>query len=164
MSQPASKPARHRAHEPWNGFTLIEILLVVAILAVVAVFAAVSLRNYGKNLELEETANAIRTDLKTARAKAMAGESGMKWGVHFVNSSSGYYELFSTPDTYANASTTTSTVTYVLGTIQFTDPAAASTKDIIFDKITGMPASSSVTVAFEGTSKTISVSSIGNIH
>lgn len=147
-----------------KGFSLLELLLVVAILAIAAVMSVGYYRNYVKSVELESAAKLIAADLRTARSKAMLGDGSLKWGVNFVNSSTDYHELFSTPTDYQNASTSVQTTTYLLSGINFTVPPSASATNVIFNKITGAAASTSVTISFENNSQNINVSANGTIY
>lgn len=149
------------------GFTLLELLLVIGILAVVAVAGVGYYRNSVKNIELDSTAKNIAETLRDARSRAMAGQSSYNWGVNFVNSSTPntyYYELFSTPTNYNDASTTIDSAFYLPGTITFSSPAAGATTTIVFNKITGTTATTSITISFEGTTTTISVTPVGNVY
>lgn len=105
-------------------------------------------------------------DLKQAQAKAMAGEEGRKWGVHFINNSEDYYEIFSTPTNYDDASKTIETTLYLSASISFTAPIASASSTVIFDKIKGITAGTSIIVvsSISGGTKTITVTAGGSIY
>lgn len=148
-----------------NGFSLFEVLLAMGIIAVLGVVSTGYYRNYVKNVEFDSTAKTIIYDLKHAQSKAMAGEDDKKWGVHFVNGASDdYYELFSTSVDYGDSSTTVKDTIYLSSAIVFTSPAEGATTDIIFDKIQGTSSASSVSLSFEGSSSTITVTAAGGIY
>lgn len=147
-----------------NGFTLLELLLVISIIAIVTSIGAGYYRNYVKNVEFDTVAKSIIFDLKSAQAKAMAGEDNLKWGIHFVNGASDYYEIFSTLTDYSDPSKTVTLTSYLSGTVVFSSPAEGFASDIIFNKISGSTASSSVVIAFEGNNRTINVTAVGNIY
>jgi prepilin-type N-terminal cleavage/methylation domain-containing protein len=147
-----------------RGFTLLEILLTLAILVILSVAGVGGYRTYGKNVEVTSLTQSISSELRLMQAKSMAGESGLKWGIHFVNSTNDYYELFSTPTTYASASTTINATTTFPRSVSFSDPTSGQSKDIIFDKITGVTTATSVTVISEDITKTIQVSAFGIIE
>lgn len=146
------------------GLTLLEVLIVVAILSVLAFTGFGLYRNFAKSSELDLLAKGIVFDLKSAQAKSMAGEDGLKWGIHFVNGSSDYYELFSTPADYTSASTTIGLVVYLPGAAYFVEPTTSST--IIFGKIRGTVATATtVSVSSsEGDIKTVTVTPVGNVY
>lgn len=147
-----------------KGFSLLEMIMVMSIISVVAVLATGQFRNFIKNIELKTAASGIISELKSARAKAMAGEDSLRWGIHFVNDADDYYELFSTPSDYVSASTTVKTTTFLPGLVIFTDPAESGTKDMIFSQVTGTSTTASVTVFFENNTRTVTTTAIGNIY
>lgn len=147
-----------------KGFTLFELLLVIAIIAIIATVGSGYYRNYVKSVEFDTAAKAIIFDLKNAQAKAMASEDNVKWGIHFVNGSSDYYELFSTPSDYSDPAKSVKLATYLSGTIFFASPTEGFNSNIIFNKISGTSSSSSVIISFEESSKTINVTAVGNIY
>ncbi len=159
---------RYSLHSKFSqkGLTLLEVLISIGVLAVLAVAGVSYLRNTVQSANLDSTAKNIISTLRDARSRAIAGESAMHWGVNFVNSSTAgyYYELFSTPSTYSSASTTVDSTYYLPGTIIFSSPASGATTTIIFNKITGITATSSVTIKLENTTATISISPVGTVY
>ncbi len=141
------------------GFTFLELMIVISIVAIIGASGVAFYSNYNKTVELNSVVSTIVSDLKQSQAKAMSGVGGLKWGIHFVNGSNDYYELFSTATDYS-ASTKVSTI-YLPSVVVFTDPA--TTRDVIFDKISGGTTGTSIIVNSSGVSKTISVSSVGSI-
>lgn len=144
-----------------HGFSLLELLIVIAIMAVLAAAGAGFYRGAVKNMELQTASKMIASDLRQMRAKSMIGEGGYKWGARFVKDTGGdYYLLFSTDGIN---STTTATTTLSLG-ITFSDPASGY-KEIIFNKISGsIPAATTTSITQEGATATTTVSSIGTIY
>ena len=142
------------------GFSLLELLLGLAILGLLAVFALGSYRNYAKGVELDFAAKNIAYDLRNARAKAMAGEGRFNWGIHFVNSASDYYEIFSSLTNYADGSKVIQSTNYLPTTITFSFPASSSTFDVIFSKIFATTTTSTISIVSEDITKNISVSSL----
>lgn len=146
-----------------KGFTLLELLIVIGILAIISVAGVASYRSFGVNVKIDGVVKVMASDLRQAQANAMIGKNGFKWGVHIVNSANDYYEIFSTPDVYANASTTVdATTTLPLG-ITFSDPVSSASKDIIFSKISGTTTATSTTLVSENLTKIINISAIGTI-
>lgn len=151
-------------HNPRQGFSLIEILIVVSILAVVGLMATGFYRNFVKNIELESVNKTLVFDLKDARSRAINGEDDLKWGIHLVNDNNDYYELFSTPADYVSPSTTVKNTVYLPGTIIFTNPPSASSTDVIFNKITATTTAKNINIFFENATKTITITGEGNIY
>lgn len=146
-----------------RAFSLLELLIVVAILAIIGAIGSGFYVSYGKNISIKSTAQTILFDLKNAQSKSMAGVDGYKWGIRFVNSTTDYYEIFSTPTDYSAATSFLPRV-YLTDSISFSDPATSSTKDIIFNKISGGTSDSTITINTSTASKTVNISSIGNIY
>jgi len=146
---------------PQKSFTILELLIVIAIMAILGTAGVSVYRNYVKSVELESTAKVIISDLKSIRSKAMTGEDNLKWGIRFINSTNDYYELFSTPTDYGGASVKTST--FLPKAVAFSTPGEGTNLDIIFSKISGTTNSTSVIISSEGKTRTINVTSQGNI-
>lgn len=150
-----------------RGFSLLELLMVIAILALLAGVGSTFYRGFVKSVELQSISKTMAEDFRYARSRAMIGEGGYKYGAHVVNTSGGsqYYLLFSTPSNYADASTTIMSTTTLSTGLTFSDPVSGSSKDIIFSKISGNPtASTTVVIVSEGKYSTTTISSIGTVY
>lgn len=147
-----------------RAFTLLEVLIVVAILGILGGAGVGYYRNTAKNIEITSASRVVEANLKTVRGKAMNGESEMRWGVHFVNGSSDYYELFSTPTNYADPAMLVEASVYLPGGITFSDPVESGTKDVIFSRVAGTTTATSITLASQTESSVVSVSSVGTVY
>jgi type IV fimbrial biogenesis protein FimT len=150
-----------------RGFTLLELLMVIALLSVLGVAGFAYFGGSARQAELSSTAKNIAETLRDARSRALTGQSGMHWGVHFVNSSTAgmyYYELFPATSTYLGATNVVETIFYLPGGISFTSPAVGASTTIFFNKITGMTTTSSVTIASQTATATISVTPVGTVY
>jgi len=147
-----------------RGFTLLEIVLVMGILAILASVSFGFYRNFARSIELESTSTTLIADLKSAQAKSMAGTDNRKWGIHIVNGTSDYYELFSTPSTYSDPTASVSETVYLPGSIQFSSPTEGNTRDVLFTKITGAATAASVSLIFQATTRDITIKSVGTIY
>ncbi len=144
-----------------RGFTLLEILIVVAILAVVATIGTGIYRNLAKRIEFDEAKAVFISDIKLARASAMSGESALPWGIHIENSTDDTYAIFSGVS-YASG-TVDATTTLPIG-VSWTSPSEGSSTDILFSRITGTTTPATVTMTSEGVSQTITVTAVGHIY
>lgn len=149
-----------------RGFSMLELLIVMALVVTLATIGSGMYRNFGKSVELSSTAQEIAADLRHMQSKAMVGEGGFKWGGHFVNGApDDYYVLFSTSGTtYADGTTVSIATTTLSKTISFSDPADSTSKDIIFNKISGTTTVATISVTSEGLIQTVNISSVGTIY
>jgi prepilin-type N-terminal cleavage/methylation domain-containing protein len=146
------------------GFSLLELLLVVAVLAILGSVGSAYYFNVIKNIEMNTTAAGVISDLNHAQSSAMAGEGGVRWGVHFVNGTDDLYQLFSTPTDFASASTTIASVVYLPQQVVFSDPVEGSVRDVLFERIAGITASTTITLASSDSTRIITVPAIGNAY
>lgn len=65
-----------------KGFTVLEILLGVAILILVTAIVIISFSKMNENKALEKSADLIATILDEARSKSLSGEDASVYGVH----------------------------------------------------------------------------------
>lgn len=151
-----------------KGFTLIELILTIAILAILSGIAFNIYSNFQLNVKADEEINKIKSVLREAQAKAMSGENSASWGVRFFHPASGsqYYELF-WGNSYAVGTTTESY--FLQSGVDFVSPASEENLDVIFVKRTGGSASSSAITVSVKTSvsditKSVSVTPKGLIE
>lgn len=151
-----------------KAFTLIELVLAIAILGILGGITFNIYSNFQLDVKIDEEANRIKYVLRQAQSKAINGENSASWGVRFVYPAvgDGYYDFF-----WGNSYLTgTTTDRYFLPTgVIFTNPPSGSDLDIIFNKRTGESASSSaitvsIKTAVSEITKNISVSIKGLIE
>jgi prepilin-type N-terminal cleavage/methylation domain-containing protein len=147
-----------------QGFTLLEVLLVVSLLAMIAGFSIGIYDNYGRNMELSSAGKNIVYDLRQMRSNAAAGVDQRNWGIHLVNGTVDYYEIFSTPTNYADAGKTIISTEYLPGTVRFTKPTESANLDFVFSNISGDTTADFFTIDSLGNSKTINVTTSGTIY
>ncbi len=147
-----------------NGFTLLELMLVIGILVIIATISRDFYGSFVPGAQLEDNAKTIIYDLRNTRDKAMNGQDSRLWGIHFVNGASDYYEIFSTPTDYSDATKTILVTNYLRNGIIFSSPAEGNNLDIIFNQISGQVASSSVTIKTGSLERTIFVKEQGLIN
>ena len=73
-----------------NAFTLVELLVVIAVMAIVGVFTLANYRSFGEDQNLKSASLDIQSLLKQAQTNATAnvicnGEFGAGWQVEFAN-------------------------------------------------------------------------------
>lgn len=75
-----------------TGFTIIEILVAIAIVLIITLITIFSLTTLNKQVEIDSVGQNILSTLRIARSKTLASESETTYGVHFETSK---YVLFS---------------------------------------------------------------------
>ena len=149
-----------------SAFTLLELIIVVAILAVIGALSANYLTSYQKDLNLNKDSNQIVNYLEEARSKSLAKENDKAWGVHFVNPASGndFFELYSTDTDYSGG--TVSETIYLSSGVVFSSPSTGNNTDIQFSKLLAVVANTtSVTIVSQtsNNTKTITVNTEGRV-
>lgn len=66
-----------------RGFSLIELLISIAILAIFASSVSLWLGGYRKSADLDSSSKIIISSLRSVQAKALAGNEAKNWGVSF---------------------------------------------------------------------------------
>lgn len=144
------------------GFTLLEVVLVVAVLAILARIGVSYYRNTTTTITLDAATQTLVLSMKEARGKAMGGESGRKWGIHIVNGAQDYYETFSSSSTYAAGTVTART--YLPSTVTFTAPSEGVNWDIVFSNIFATTSAQTIILSNNGQTKNLYVTAQGTIQ
>jgi prepilin-type N-terminal cleavage/methylation domain-containing protein len=147
-----------------EGFTLLEILLVVGILVVIAAMSRDFYGSFVSGAQLSDNADTIIYDLRSTRDKAMNGQDDRIWGIHFVNGANDYYEIFSTPSDYTDLSKIINVTSYLKAGVSFSYPAESQSIDIIFNKISGTTTAANIILNSGLDTKTISVQGQGLVN
>ena len=103
--------ASRKASRRGRGFTLIELMIVVALVAIVATLAAPSFREFLAKKRLEGVASELSNDLHYARSEAVSRNVTVR-----VTFGSGCYLLTAQPDGSSPTSTCSQTSNPTLGT------------------------------------------------
>jgi Tfp pilus assembly protein FimT len=147
-----------------SGFTLLELTLVIGMIVIIATMSRDFFGSFVSPSQLENNAKTIIFDLRNTRDKAMNGLEDRNWGIHFVNGANDYYEVFSTPTNYSDLAKNTLVTSYLQNGIIFNSPAEGVNTDIIFTKINGQVASSSIIIKAGANQRVISIQSQGLIN
>lgn len=150
-----------------KGVTLAELLIVIGLVAILGTTALINLYGRRSGSEIGATTQKIATLLREAQSRAVAGEKGEEWGVHFNNSvtTRPFYALFYgtyAPHTVVGYYSLPGGIAYASSSI-----APGSTKEVRFSVGSGVAsASTSITIvltAQSASSSTISVASSGAV-
>ncbi len=164
-------PPRHSVQ---NGFTLIEVLIVLAISIVILGFGAIYLNGFRTGERIENETKQITALLESAQEKSRSQENGARWGVYVNNTAErGTYSLYQVDEATLLAGDTgtepgTVSVRRTLPVdVSFTTPAAHGTANILFSLGTGLPVTNtSIELSARGTNETrvISIGANGQIE
>jgi prepilin-type N-terminal cleavage/methylation domain-containing protein len=147
-----------------KGFTLFELMLVIAVMAIIATLSRDFYTNFALDATIDNNAKTIMFDLRSARDKAMNGQNNSNWGLHFINSNSDYYQTFYSPTNYADAAKVIESSSYLHGSNKFSSPAEGSSTDIIFSKISGSASATDIIIISGSNARTISVNAQGLVN
>lgn len=157
-----------------NGFTLIEVLIVMGITVILITLGTVSLSGFRSGQSIEDDARAIATILQTAQSRATSQEDNSRFGVYFDNTVAGpTYTLYRVDeakvptDPMPVVAEGLIQVRVLSGGVNFVSPANATGTNIMFTRSTGLP-STSTSIILELNSdpsvqKSITISSTGLI-
>ena len=152
-----------------DGFSILELLISMAIIAIIAAAVGINLVNYYRATALEAASKDIVGELRLAQNRALMSQDGDsnnqgdKWGIRFTNGADDYYETFY-GNTYSTASTTQKI--YLPPAVVFTLPASSSYTDVIFTNITGTTTATSTVISSADGSKsqTINIEASGRVN
>ncbi len=144
-----------------RGFTLIEMMIVLAIIVIIGTTVTLNLFGNRSHADLTNTAKEIATTLRQAQSDSLSSEQGGAWGVHFDNTSSTqpYYSLVYTSSTNIGGGLTggSSGSGFVITTVgQYNLPAdvcyasssiaIGSSTNIFFSEVSGAPSATATIV------------------
>lgn len=143
-----------------DGFTLLELIIVVAVAAFIMAIITPSIRQAGESFRLRQAANATMSELRRAQAGAMS--EGVDYTVEFVLGTPGslnVYRQTTLQRTVAGTANWPSTVSIVSAGSTFpvcTSPGNAANKCVTFISL-GSPSSAGTAQLRSGTGVTVSV-------
>jgi prepilin-type N-terminal cleavage/methylation domain-containing protein len=151
-----------------KGFTLVELIISIALIAIIAGISFSNLGGHQKKLEVDLEAEKIVAYLRETRNRAIAGQDNSSWGIHFVNVSNGddYYNLFKGLTFSTSAIVETR---FLSKKIQFLIPAINENVDVVFLKSSGELSSSEKIIILQSIinpeiTSTIEINKLGQIN
>lgn len=143
-----------------NGFSYLQVLLVVAVITILGAVAAPYYVQFQSRQQLSETADRLLMDARYTQAKSMQREKNNQWGLH-INDADKAYVLFYGSSYVPNQANNQ--------TIEYSASLTVSpNQDIIFSPTTGLPASATTITVQSSTIpndvKTIQINAEGLIQ
>lgn len=120
-----------------KGFTLVEILVVVAILSFLAVIVLSDFFSFKKKSDLNNNVQEFVSVLKLAQNKTLSSENYYKYGV-YINTgvTPNQYSLFA-GDSYATKISGSEKIYYLQDTLEFYGISLGGGNEIVFNKLNG---------------------------
>ena len=111
-----------------RGYTVMELLVVIAVLAILAGLSMAGFSNFSKKEALDAGATALIAGLRDARAQTLASVGGSQYGIHVSTTTFSFFK----GSTYDAGSPSTSV-------FKFSSYVRASStlSDFVFQRITG---------------------------
>lgn len=119
-----------------TGFTLVEVLIVIAVLSILSTVIAFDFISFRKTSNLDNNVQEFVSVLKLAQNKSLSSENYSKYGV-YINTvvSPNQYTLFA-GDTYAS-NPSSYHIYYLQNNAEFYGISMGGGNEIVFDKLTG---------------------------
>ncbi|HEX9722600.1 MAG TPA: type II secretion system protein [Candidatus Paceibacterota bacterium] len=122
-----------------QGFTLLEVLVVLAIFGILLVSSAVVLGNLRGDSDLQAETRALARQLELARSRTIASEGAARYGVYVDTSATPHeYTLFQGDD-YASRDSALDEIRVLRNTVEFSlvSFTGATPEEAVFDRIQG---------------------------
>jgi prepilin-type N-terminal cleavage/methylation domain-containing protein len=125
-----------------HGFTLIELIVSMAVLAVIVGFIVVAFQNYANYQRFNTASSLLKTTLLNTRADARNSVSGQPHGIKISNNSITTF----VGNTYNATNPNNQVISF--NEVTFTPDLSAGTDEIIFAQLSGLPsATGTITIA-----------------
>jgi prepilin-type N-terminal cleavage/methylation domain-containing protein len=140
-----------------KGFTLIEIILAVAILLIIASIIIKSYSQFNKNVSLKTEVGRIASLIYRAKSDTISSRGGMQYGVHFESNKVVLFQ----GDIYSSGASTNENFPLSQSLSISAIILTGGGSDLVFQRLTGTTATpGSITVKLDGVGGASSVLSI----
>jgi len=121
-----------------NGFSLIEIIVVISILLILAVMTVAGFRVFEKISDLGNDAEEIVSILRLAQGKTLASDSASQWGVYFDTSSSPNKYILFKGASYASRDPVSDDPHDILGRVEIESiNLEGGSPEVVFNRLSG---------------------------
>ncbi|MFY9462545.1 MAG: prepilin-type N-terminal cleavage/methylation domain-containing protein [Candidatus Sungiibacteriota bacterium] len=136
------------------GFTLIEILVSIAVIVIVILVIVSGLSSFRKSAELNQAVDGVVSQLREARRRTIESKDASRWGVHVESSRTTLFKGVSFPEGTDKEIFVLPTTVTIAGPI-----------DIVFKRISGdTDNAGTVTLALGTNTRVINIRSSGLIE
>jgi len=120
-----------------NGFSLIEIIVVIAVLACLVGISIFGYFYFRKNSDLNNNIQEFISVLKLAQNKALASENGSKYGVYIDTATTPNQYLLFRGNSYASRLPEYDSVYTLSSSVIFSNISLGGVSEVVFNKVTG---------------------------
>lgn len=120
-----------------KGFTLFEVMIIIAIFFILSFLVVFNLRFFQKEADLENSAEKIINLLRLAQNKTLASEKGSQWGIFFDSSASPHKCILFKGENYFQRDSSFDEIYELPKSIEFLEINFDGKNEIVFERITG---------------------------
>ncbi len=124
----------HTSYSSHRAFTILEILITLAIALILLGVSVTTLLNYRTSRELDTITDTIASKLEEARSNAMSGKNGTNFGLAFSTST---YIYWSGSSYFQGA--VENTIYPISSNLSITSTISGTDHAVMFARITGLP-------------------------
>lgn len=150
-----------------KGFTLVELLIIIAVIFILVLMAASSFRFFGQSTDLNNNTEEIINALRLAQNKTLASEGASQYGVYFATSSLPHKYVLFKGSSYASRDVSFDEIHQLSKKVEISEINLAGLKEAVFNKVSGnaSPSGDLKLRLIEDVSKTavVSIDSSGGI-
>ena len=125
------------------GFTLVEVLTIVGILIILTGMAVPAFRFFGRESDLNNSAEEIINTLRLAQNKTLASEGASQWGVYFSTTTTPHQYILFEGSSFASRATSSDEVHQLSKSIEIYEIDLWGGNEVVFEKVTGYTSSTS---------------------
>jgi prepilin-type N-terminal cleavage/methylation domain-containing protein len=149
------------------GFTIIELVIVIAILVLLSAIAIPDFISFQKKTDLDNSIQEFASALRTAQSKTLSSENDSQYGVYLKTSVSPNQYILFKGTSYAGHDAASDHIYSLKNTSEFFNISLGGGNEIVFDKLTGVSEESGSVSARIKTdtsySKTVYISNSGAV-
>ena len=126
-----------------EGFTLLELLVVLGILIILMAIALPNLRAFQQNYDLENSMGGIVSSLRLAQGQTVASEGESQYGVYFNTSADPQEYIIFKGESYALRDVSSDVIHKLLKPVVISTIDLWGNNEVVFERLTGNASSSS---------------------
>ena len=128
---------RNTKYKTWEGITLTELLIVIAILIILAAVAIPVVNIFQKESDLNDATREIINTLKLAQSKTLASEGAKNWGIYFTTTTAPHQCILFKGENFASRVSSSDEIFKLAKTIEFFEIDLEGGDELVFERITG---------------------------